>query len=148
MKAPAAATTVAQKVNPWALRVSHRVPPWATLHHVGRRSGRAYDTPVVAFAAREPRVIGEPVTVADARDIIVLHPLPWGPCTDWCRNVLAAGRYTLTRRGQDFAVVDPWVLDGETARGALGDGPRVASRLLGIDEFLAGRLRPARSAPA
>ncbi len=131
-----------KRLNPVALRLTHRLPPYVTLHHVGRRSGRRYDTPVVGFAVREPRTIGEPVTVASARDILVLHPLPWGADVDWCRNIRAAGQYTLTRRGHEYRVEDPHLMDGYLARTALRTVPRVASRLLGIDQFLAGRLRP------
>jgi hypothetical protein len=83
MPAPPSVVKATKRFNPYALKVSSRVPPWATLHHVGRTSGREYRTPVVAFAARAPidtqvSRAGDPVEIGEYRDILVLHPLPWG----------------------------------------------------------------------
>ena len=67
-------------LNPLMLRVAdrfHGTYP-AVVHHVGRRSGRRYRTPVVAQPIRGGFVI----------------PLPYGTDTDWCRNVRAAGHFT------------------------------------------------------
>jgi hypothetical protein len=73
--------------NPRALRDAARGDTrWAVLHHVGRRSGVAYDTPIDAQLTPEGAVI----------------PLVYGPSVDWCRNVLAAGGCTLTVGGEDL----------------------------------------------
>src|SRR5215472_1495523 len=66
----------------------------AALHHVGRRSGREYVTPVVA----------KPM----AGDRFVI-PLPYGEDTDWCRNVIAAGGARLVVSGASMHVVNPRV---------------------------------------
>lgn len=50
------------------------LPPWAVVHHRGRRTGRPYRTVVFAFVRRRTLVIA----------------LTYGE-TDWSRNVLAAG---------------------------------------------------------
>ena len=54
-----------------------RVPPWALVEHIGRRSGRRYRTVVWAF----PR----------PREREFVYVLTYGPGADWVRNVLAAG---------------------------------------------------------
>src|SRR5690348_16438889 len=58
----------------------------ALLRHTGRRSGRAYETPVVAMLVNDG----------------VLIPLPYGAHTDWCRNVLAAGRCSMVFHGDTY----------------------------------------------
>ncbi len=62
--------------------------PYAIIHHVGRRSGHAYATPVVAELSSDRFVIA----------------LPYGTGVDWYRNMLAAGRCTLTWQGQDYTL--------------------------------------------
>ncbi|MGH2354127.1 MAG: alpha/beta fold hydrolase, partial [Chloroflexota bacterium] len=68
------------------------------------RSGRPYATPVLA------------ARVADGFAI----PLPFGTDTDWCLNLLAAGRFTLRWRGRDYALEEPQVLDAPAALRLLG----------------------------
>ena len=84
-------------LNPLMLRFAGKGTFYASvIHHLGRRSGKAYATPVVA----EP--------VADG----FLIPLPYGSETDWCRNVLANGSASIDRKGERFAVAQPVVIDG------------------------------------
>jgi hypothetical protein len=52
MAAPEFVVQAGKVLNPWVLRGAGRVPPWVVLHHTGRRSGKEYATPLVAFAAR------------------------------------------------------------------------------------------------
>ena len=63
----------------------------AVIRHTGRRSGKSYATPVVADR------------VADG----FILPLPYGTSVDWLRNVLAAGRETVTVGGETFDVPSP-----------------------------------------
>jgi deazaflavin-dependent oxidoreductase (nitroreductase family) len=70
--------------NPLMSTFAGSLPPLALVHHVGRRSGRRYTTPVVVFAAKGTYVI----------------PLPYGIDTDWCRNVRKARRCTLESGGR------------------------------------------------
>ena len=76
-------------INPVARRLSGKLPPFLLVHHVGRTSGKRYETPVWAFRRGDEFVIA----------------LTYGPTTDWLRNLQAAGgaegnyvrhRYTLT----------------------------------------------------
>ncbi len=70
------------------------LPLWSAVEHVGRRSGKAYRTPVTAF----PTIDG------------VAALLPYGTDTDWVRNLLAAGGGRVQMLGRTFAVTDPRVV--------------------------------------
>ena len=65
----------------------------SALHHVGRRSGRAYVTPLGAYP------------YGDGFVLAVAYPE-----VDWLRNVLAAGKCTLTRNGKEYALERPEVI--------------------------------------
>ena len=69
--------------------------PTAVVEHVGRTSGRRYDTPVVAAPTGDGFVIA----------------LPYGPNTDWLKNVLAAGRATIRFEGASHDVDHPELVD-------------------------------------
>jgi deazaflavin-dependent oxidoreductase (nitroreductase family) len=87
-------------INPRTLRaIARGESSYAVVHHVGRRSGRAYQTPVEAYRTDDGTLI----------------LLPYGPLTDWCRNVLAAGRCTLSVDGQDLALSAPEVVASSVA---------------------------------
>jgi hypothetical protein len=64
---------------------------WGVVHHVGRRSGASYATPIDAQRIPDGVVI----------------PVVYGDGADWCRNVLAAGRCTLTLNGQELVLIEP-----------------------------------------
>jgi deazaflavin-dependent oxidoreductase (nitroreductase family) len=82
--------------NPLTLRNAGRGDyHYAALHHVGRTSGRAYVTPLDAEPVSEGFVI----------------PLVYGDDTDWCRNLVAAGKGTLDLRGEAIEIVQPRVVD-------------------------------------
>lgn len=70
----------------------------AALHHVGRRSGRPYVTPLSAYP------LGDGFVLALAY-----------PHVDWCENVLAAGKCTLTWNAQDYALERPEVIPPDEA---------------------------------
>ena len=83
-------------VNPAVLNFAgHPSSPYAVVHHVGRRSGQTYSTPVSARPMPDGFII----------------PLPYGSDVDWCRNVLAAGRCTISWNGNDYPVGEPEVMD-------------------------------------
>jgi deazaflavin-dependent oxidoreductase (nitroreductase family) len=72
------------------------VPPMAMVVHRGRRSGRRYSTPVLAFPTDGGCAIA----------------LTYGPDTDWVRNVLAAQGCLLRRRGGELELTNPVISDG------------------------------------
>jgi deazaflavin-dependent oxidoreductase (nitroreductase family) len=68
------------------------------LHHIGRRSGRTYVTPLSAYRLGDGFVLG------------VAYPE-----VDWCRNVLAAGKCTLTWNGKEYALERPELIPAAEA---------------------------------
>jgi deazaflavin-dependent oxidoreductase (nitroreductase family) len=95
------------------------LPPLSVVTHRGRRSGRPYRTPVVAFHIDGGYVIS----------------LPYGPDRDWVRNVLAAGSCTLERGGRRVELAGPTLLGVDGA--ALLPAPaRPVLRLLRVRGFL------------
>lgn len=66
----------------------------SVVRHAGRRSGRTYETPVVA--ARH--------------DDSFLIALPYGKRTDWLKNVLDKGSATIVTNGHTYDVDRPEVI--------------------------------------
>jgi deazaflavin-dependent oxidoreductase (nitroreductase family) len=119
-------------LNPLVLRLSSYLPPFATVHHQGRRSGREYATPVWAFRSRE----------ASPREVRVVVALTYGPDVDWVRNVERAGAFTVTRGGREYVVDDLRRLRGDDGLGCVPALIRPPLRVLRVDEYLDGRVRP------
>ena len=71
----------------------------AVLKHVGRRSGRAYETPLGACSFGDGFIL----------------PLAYGTEVDWCRNVMAAGTCTLRWKGQEYVLERPEIITGPEA---------------------------------
>jgi hypothetical protein len=74
-------------------------PLWAVVHHVGRKSGRELTVPVAVRATPE----------------LFIVVLPWGPGTNWARNVLAVG-CVVRWKGADHRTGRPEVADQAQAR--------------------------------
>jgi len=85
--------------NPLLGTFARVVPPLAVVHHVGRKSGKRYKTPVVAFAHAGGFVI----------------PMTYGRDVDWARNIVHAKGGELERLGRRHALRNPRVVDGKTA---------------------------------
>ena len=81
-------------LNPMMLRFSGRSGPSAIVHHLGRRSGTPYATPVIAHQTHQ--------------DVII--PLPYGTEVDWLRNLLAAGQAVVELEGRSLTVDKPAVV--------------------------------------
>lgn len=106
--------------NPLMRALAGLAPPLAVVHHVGRRSGEAYRTPVLALS-----VEGGIVT-----------PLPYGTDIDWCKNVVVAGRYELQILGRRVEMENPRIVDAETALPLLPLLLRPGLRLLDLPGYL------------
>ena len=74
------------------------LPPFATLVHKGRRSGKVYRTPVNVFNA----------TVDGKPGFAIL--LTYGPDRDWLKNITAAGGCRMRHNGKTFDVGNPKVV--------------------------------------
>lgn len=90
------------------------------LHHVGRKSGIRYETPL-GFVSTD-------------NGFAVL--LPYGPNTDWMRNLIAAGSATVTHEGDDIEVHNPRVVPTTAMLESLPAGDRRFARLFGIKDCL------------
>ena len=110
-----------QTLNPATLKIAgRRSSVYATLKHVGRRSGRAYMTPVVAKPLGDGFVI----------------PLPYDAGVDWCRNVLAAGTCRLIWNEQEYILEQPEIIQPSQARKAFPLGSRLLYPAGGIKQYL------------
>jgi deazaflavin-dependent oxidoreductase (nitroreductase family) len=66
----------------------------SVVRHIGRRTGRMYETPVVAIEHEDSFLIG----------------LPYGERTDWMKNVLASGHATIVSNGRTYEVDRPQII--------------------------------------
>ncbi len=89
-------------VNPLVRPVANRLPGVAVVCHIGRSSGRSFETPV--------RVFNEGGT------FFVMIPASRLP--DWVRNLQAGGGGLLRFRGRSVAVGVPRLTDGAEALAA------------------------------
>lgn len=111
-------------LNPLMMRRAG-TPGWyaSAIHHVGRRSGREYVTPIVAERVGDRFVI----------------PLPYGADVDWSRNVLAAGKADLDADGLRHHLVGPAILEAEEVEPLLSDRWRSRFGFYGVDRYLVAR---------
>ena len=96
------------------------VPPLAVVHHVGRKSGRAYRSPVVTFRSADGYVI----------------PMTYGRDVDWARNMLAAGGCELERAGRRVPLRNPRIVDFDGAAPHLPAAVRPVFRAANLPGFV------------
>ena len=111
--------------NPILGHVASRLPGFAIVHHVGRRSGRRFRTPVNLFRAGDRSVIA----------------LTYGSDSEWVRNVLAAGGCEVETRGTRIALTGPEVIR-DPSRALVPAPVRPVLRAAQVDEFML--MRPGR----
>lgn len=96
----------------------------AKIYHRGRRSGRLYVTPATA------RLSGDHFWVS----------LTFGPESDWCRNIRAAGECTIRWQGQDYLAAMPMVVGRPEALTAAGRAfkrrEKTMMKVIGVKQFL------------
>lgn len=90
-------------INPLMLRFSGKSGMSAIVHHVGRRSGTPYATPVIAHQTHQGVII----------------PLPYGVEVDWLRNLLAAEQAVVDLDGRSLRVGKPAIVDIDDVIGLL-----------------------------
>jgi deazaflavin-dependent oxidoreductase (nitroreductase family) len=119
---------VARFVNPIVLLIAGRrwMPVVGILHHRGRRSGRAYATPIgmrpLGYGFVIPRTFSENAA--------------------WYQNVKAAGGAVVTYLGRNYSVIEPEVVDYATAKPAFPHYELLQFRLAGINEYMRLRRAP------
>lgn len=94
------------------LNLAGYLPGFAIVSHVGRKSGRAYRTPVNAFRTEDGYIIAP----------------TYGSESDWVKNVLATGSCELQTRGRHVSLTDPHI---ETDR-SKGWAPFPVKPILGL----------------
>jgi deazaflavin-dependent oxidoreductase (nitroreductase family) len=102
-------------LNPLTRRLAHSsIGPFSIVRHVGRRSGKQYETPIIVSRAGAGFVI----------------ELTYGPDVDWHKNIVAAGGCTLVWRGREYALNHIEPIDAETGLAAFPLSQRLVLRLL------------------
>ena len=90
------------------------IGPFSIVRHVGRRSGRIYETPIIARRVVDGFMV----------------ELTYGPDVDWHKNLAAAGRCTLVWHGKEYAINSIERVDPETGLAAFSTVQQVILRLL------------------
>jgi len=110
---------IQRRLNPWTLDLARGGRgPFSLVRHVGRKSGRIFETPVILGTA--------------ARGFVA--ELTYGPGVNWYRNIVAGGGWVLHRR-QWYRIVAVEPYPGPEGRRAFGRGPRVVLTILRRHEF-------------
>jgi deazaflavin-dependent oxidoreductase (nitroreductase family) len=111
-----------RRTSGWASPLAGRRwnPIFARVLHRGRRSGRAYQTPVAARRVADGFIIS----------------LAFGAQVDWHRNLEAAGGGVIRWRGRDYEVSGPEIIDAAEALRAFDPVQRLFLRLAGIDGYI------------
>src|SRR5205823_6577715 len=99
----------------------------SVVRHVGRTSGREYQTPVHAVATADGFAVA----------------LPYGPDSDWVKNVRARGTAVMICDGNEYWVDHPVLVPLQVAEGNFSPRDRRAHRLFGVTECLTVRRVPA-----
>jgi deazaflavin-dependent oxidoreductase (nitroreductase family) len=112
--------TLSRTLNRVTIRVAKsRRGPFSLVRHVGRRSGKQYETPVIL--ARVPEGF-----VAE---------LTYGPDVDWYKNVTAAGHCKVLHHGREYEVNSVVSYPAELGRAAFPAPARLVLRALNRRDF-------------
>jgi len=91
MRVPRAVAKFNRRItNPLAVRFGGWAPLNGTLEHVGRKSGKTYQTPLNIFETADGFVV----------------PIGYGLESHWVQNALAGGPLTVRKAGRTIPVVD------------------------------------------
>jgi deazaflavin-dependent oxidoreductase (nitroreductase family) len=114
-------TFLAHTLNPVALRSARgKHGPFSLIRHVGRKSGRSYETPII---------------VAPIAGGFVAE-LTYGRQVAWYRNLAAAGHGVLVVHGEEYAVDAVRDLDPDLGLAAYGQPWSSILRVLRRRDFL------------
>src|SRR6266508_1942041 len=113
-------TVLKYTLNPLTRQIAHSsFGPFAIVRHMGRRSSKTYETPIIARQVEDGFVI----------------ELTYGHDVDWHKNVLAAGGCTVVRHGKEYVIDKIEPLDTEAGRSAFPPPQRLILRILGRQHF-------------
>jgi deazaflavin-dependent oxidoreductase (nitroreductase family) len=112
---------VRSRANQIFLKISGKwFRAYSIVRHVGRTSGREYRNPVSAYP------------LADGFVIAILY----GPDSQWVRNVMAAGRFTLRTKSRDYLLQRPEIITPAQALPAFPALTRLMLRARNIQDFI------------
>jgi deazaflavin-dependent oxidoreductase (nitroreductase family) len=94
--------------------------PFALLRHVGRKSGKTYENPIMVWRTADGFII----------------VLTYGRQVDWLRNLQAAGGGSLLWHKQEYALRQPQFIDAQMARQVLPPLIQSILRLRGTHEYI------------
>ena len=94
--------------------------PFAIVRHVGRRSGKPYETVIMVWPTGEGFVMA----------------LTYGKSVDWYRNILAAGGSSVFWHRKSSAVGKPEQIDAQTALTAFPALFRLVLGRVGLRDFV------------
>src|SRR2546429_3375179 len=94
--------------------------PFAIIRHVGRRSGKPYETVIMVWPTGDGFVIA----------------LTYGPKVDWYRNMLAAGGGKVVWHRKVYGVGKPEPIDAKTALPVFPTPFRQILERIGLQDFV------------
>ena len=107
-------------LNPLTARLARsRFGPFSLIRHVGRKSGRIYETPLIL--ARVPDGF--------------IAELTYGDQVNWYRNSVAAGGCVIVHHGREYKVIAIEGCEAERGRRAFGPPFNLVLKALGRNEF-------------
>jgi deazaflavin-dependent oxidoreductase (nitroreductase family) len=116
--------------NPLTLRLARTsFGPFAIVRHVGRRSGKHYETPFIVQPADKTFVNN---TFVNKSFVIALT---YGPNVDWYQNVLAAGGCSVLLHGAEYVIDQIELLDTASGRAAFPLPERLVLGIVGVQHF-------------
>ena len=99
--------------------------PLALVHHVGRKSGKEFETPIIVARVKGGFVIA----------------LTYGADVDWYRNLTAAKGGAIGWHGKEYAVGAPEAVESKVGMPLFPAPLRVVLRLNHTDEFVRARIK-------
>ena len=115
-------------LNPFTRRLARTAfGPFSLIRHVGRHSGKQYETPII---------------VAQIDDGFVIE-LTYGPEVDWYKNIQAAGGCIVQWHGKDYLIDKFEPMDVASGRAAFPLPARVLLRLTNRQHFVKMLITPA-----
>jgi len=121
-------------INRWVRQFNHKVTNpimmmiagrhvYTIVDHVGRRSKKLFQTPV----------LGQPTPDG------FFIPLPYGEDTDWCRNVMAAGDCSVHWGGNTYRLDGFQIVDRAVAEPAYPPVYRFLLHAAGVQKYVKAR---------
>ena len=121
-----------QTLNPLMLRFAGRNRlPFAVVYHVGRRSGKKFETPIIVERVRNGFVIA----------------LTYGPNVDWYRNLIAAKGGKLRWHNIIYDIETPEPIEMSEGLSHFPLPARAILRLTHTNEFLMAKQRRIAAGP-